>query len=342
VTETQWHVLFDIIDGNTSRHEIGFIIDSPWLPGWYHIPIIDYYTSDELWFKANKKAADTFPEVIFLPGFWSEYGMCTEPSAFGAKCIFPQNDFPNVNNLPFKDYNFEKLVKPNPVSDGLLPFVINRLKLMQNRVHKAGHIYPFAVSRGPLNIASFLLGTTEFLMLIKLEPGKAHHVLTVITDFICDWLEYQLKTFPTMDGIMVLDDIVGFLGKEDFKEFAYPSLKQIFSQFSVKAKFFHNDAPCLVSAPFLSKIGINMLNFGIDTNINEMRNLCGPNIVRVGNIPPRDVLADGTPEEVRTSVRTQFKLMKALSRVMMSCGGGMPPGTSTDNLKTFIDEVKSF
>jgi len=26
----------------------------------------------------------------------------------------------------------------------------------------------------------------------------------------------------------------------------------------------------------------------------------------------------------------------------MSCGGGMPPGVSTDNLEAFIDEVKTF
>lgn len=342
MTENQWGLLCDIVDGNTSRHEIGFIIDSPWLPGWYNIPIIDYYTSDELWFSANKKAADTFPDVIFLPGFWAEYGMCTEPSAFGAKCIFPQNDFPNVNHLSFKDNNFEKLVKPDPSTDGLLPFVVNRLKLMQNRVQKAGYIYPFAISRGPLNIASFLLGTTEFLMLIKLEPEKAHIILQVITEFICDWLEYQLQKFTTMDGIMILDDIVGFLGKEDFIAFAYPNLKRIFTQFSVKVKFFHNDAPCTVSAPFLHEIGINMLNFGIDTDMNEMRNLCGPSIVLVGNIPPRDILAKGTPDEVRASVRSQINIIKDKSRIIMSCGGGMPPGVSNDNLEAFIDEVRTF
>jgi len=342
MTENQWGLLCDIVDGNTSRHEIGFIIDSPWLPGWYNIPIIDYYTSDELWFSANKKAADTFPDVIFLPGFWAEYGMCTEPSAFGVTCVFPYNEFPNVKRLSFKNYNLEKLVKPNPCSDGLLPFVVNRLKLMRNRVQKAGHIYPFAISRGPLNIASFLLGTTEFLMLIKLEPEKAHIILQVITAFICDWLEYQLKEFSTMDGIMMLDDIVGFLGEEDFKEFAHPNLKRIFTQFSVKVKFFHNDAPCTVSAPFLHEIGINMLNFGIDTDMNEMRNLCGPSIVLVGNIPPRDILANGTPDEVRVSVRSQLNVMKDKSRIIMSCGGGMPPGVSTDNLEAFIDEVKTF
>jgi uroporphyrinogen-III decarboxylase len=340
MTGDKLKLLCGIIDGNSGKNEIGFIMDSTWLPGWYHIPIIDYYTSDELWFNANKKAAETFPEVIFLPGFWSEYGMCTEPSAFGAKCIFSHNNFPNVKNLPFENSNFEKLIKPNPSTDGLLPFMINRLKLMQDRVQKAGHIYPFAISRGPLNIASYLLGATEFLLLFKLEPEKAHAVLKVVTDFICDWLEYQLKTFPTMNGIMILDDIVGFIGKEDFKEFAYPYLKQIFTQFPVKIRFFHNDAQCIVSAPFLYEIGVNMLNFGIDTDMNKMRELCGPNIVLVGNIPPRDVLAAGTPDEVRKSVRSQFNIMEDTSRIIMSCGGGMPPGASTDNINAFIDEVK--
>ncbi len=85
-----------------------------------------------------------------------------------------------------------------------------------------------------------------------------------------------------------------------------------------------------------------MLNFGIDTDINEMRNLCGPSIVLVGNIPPRDVLANGTPDEVRVSVRSQLNVIEDTSRIIMSCGGGMPPGVSTDNLEAFIDEVKTF
>jgi uroporphyrinogen-III decarboxylase len=342
MTENQLGLLYDIIDGKHNQLEVGFIIDSPWLPGWHNISFIDYYSNDELWFDANKKALDSFPDVIFLPGFWSEYGMCTEPSAFGARCIFPQNSFPNVEKLPCRDNNYEILIKPNPVTDGLLPFVINRLKLMEDRVRQAGHIYPFAISRGPLNIASFLLGTTEFLMLMKLEPEKTKKILQLIIDFICDWLEYQLKTFPTMDGIMILDDIVGFVGTEDFKDFAYPSLKQIFSRFPVKVKFFHNDAQCKVSAPFLHEIGINMLNFGIDTNISEMRSLCGPDILLVGNIPPRDVLANGTPDDVQASVRSQLNMIKDDSRIIMSCGGGMPPGVTTENLKFFIDEVKTF
>src|SRR5512143_2318481 len=95
MTDTQWNGLLELIEGRKSAHPpIGFIIDSPWLPNWAGISILDYFTSEELWFAANRKAIETFPEVTFLPGFWSEFGMCTEPSAFGAKCVFPRNELP--------------------------------------------------------------------------------------------------------------------------------------------------------------------------------------------------------------------------------------------------------
>jgi len=67
----------------TGCHPVGFIIDSPWLPGWFGISTLDYYSSDDLWLRANLKAVTDFPDVWFMPGFWSEYGMCTEPSVFG-------------------------------------------------------------------------------------------------------------------------------------------------------------------------------------------------------------------------------------------------------------------
>ena len=95
MTDKQWKELLEVISGaRQGRPPVGFIVDSPWLPNWYGIDILDYFTNEDLWFEANRKAIETFPEVTFLPGFWSEFGMCTEPSAFGAKCVFPRNEFP--------------------------------------------------------------------------------------------------------------------------------------------------------------------------------------------------------------------------------------------------------
>src|SRR4030042_745806 len=95
MTNEQWQHLLDSIAGKRMDPvPTGFIIDSPWLPGWAGISTLDYFTSDSLWFEVNKKAVEAFPETMFLPGFWAEYGMCTEPSAFGAKCSWQTMELP--------------------------------------------------------------------------------------------------------------------------------------------------------------------------------------------------------------------------------------------------------
>ena len=44
MTEKQWSLLLDVINGKTINPlPVGFIIDSPWLPGWAGISIMDYY-----------------------------------------------------------------------------------------------------------------------------------------------------------------------------------------------------------------------------------------------------------------------------------------------------------
>ena len=93
MTDKQWENLKKTISGEIlDPIPAGFIIDCPWLPNWYGINIIDYFSNDDFWLKANLKAKKDFPSLMFLPGFWSEYGMCTEPSAFGARSSFPLND----------------------------------------------------------------------------------------------------------------------------------------------------------------------------------------------------------------------------------------------------------
>ena len=230
MTQDQWNTLVNIANGKqTNRPQTGFLIDSPWLPGWYGISNIDYYTNDEIWLKANFKAIETFPNTIFLPGFWSEYGMCTEPSAFGAKMVWSPNNLPHANKIINSIDEITAITKPNVKTDGLLPFMINRLKHNQEKIKDAGHSIRFAVSRGPLNIASFLMGTTEFMMAIAMDREKIKVFLRTITDFILDWISYQKDSFDDIDGILILDDLVGFIGEEDFKELALPFLHEIFN-----------------------------------------------------------------------------------------------------------------
>jgi len=339
---SSWEDLLSLIEGRIIGYQpVGFIIDSPWIPGWYGISNIDYYSSDELWLKSNLKAIDSFPEIWFLPAFWSEYGMCTEPSAFGSRMVFPENNLPHAERVISGIEHAGSLPQPNVKTDGLLPFMINRLKNSREEIMRADHQIRFAVSRGPLNIASFLMGTTEFMLSLATDPENSHRLLKKITDFICDWLEWQKECFPSIGGIMILDDIIGFVGETEFDEFVTPYLKRLFNCTGGKVRFLHNDADGLITAGKLKDIDVNMFNFSFNHSMGEIRNLSGPEVVLVGNVPPRDVLASGKPEEVDSAVKKAFKEINSHDRIIWSAGGGMPPGVSNENIKAFVNAVKS-
>ncbi len=340
MTDQQWELLKKVIKGDTVKPlPIGFIVDCPWLPNWYGIKILDYFSNDELWLNANLKALKDFPDVMFLPGFWSEFGMCTEPSAFGARCTFPENEFPHAHRVIQSADDIDNLPQPNPKTDGLLPFVLNRLKLAQPKIEAAGHKIRFAVARGPLNIASYLMGSTEFLTTMMMQPDKAEALMKKITIYLKDWIGLQMETFPSIDGIFLLDDIIGFMGEEEFRNFGLPYFKELYSP-NVSVKFLHNDAPCKVSAPILPEIGINLFNMGFDITLNELKQSTQNKVALLGNIPPRDVLASGDNAKIAEVATQLVDSVKDKTKVIFSCGGGMPPGVTSDAIKTFINAVR--
>ncbi len=341
MTNTQWELLKRVIGGEAvSPLPIGFIIDCPWLPNWYGVRILDYFSNDGIWLDANLKAIRDFPDVMFLPGFWSEYGMCTEPSAFGARCNFPADEFPFAHRVLRSIDEVDDLQVPNPKTDGLLPFVLNRLRLAQPKIEAAGHAIRFAVARGPLNIASYLMGSTEFLTAMMMQPDKVQALLKTITSFLKDWLDLQRQTFPSIDGIFMLDDIIGFLGEEEFRTFGLPCFKELYTG-DVSVRFLHNDAPCRVSAPFLTEMNVNLFNMGFDISLAELQQLTNGKVTLLGNIPPRDVLAAADTTKIADAAVKLVNSLQDKTRVVFSCGGGMPPGVSSENMRLFIDTVRA-
>jgi uroporphyrinogen-III decarboxylase len=341
MTDIQWEQLKKIIKGEAvSPLPVGFIIDCPWLPNWFGVSILDYFTNDEIWLKANLKALSDFPDVMFLPGFWSEFGMCTEPSAFGARTSFPANEFPHAHRVIKSVDDIDDLPQPNPAVDGLLPFVLNRLKLARPKIEAAGHKIRFAVARGPLNIASYLMGSTEFLTTMMMQPDKAEALMKKITLFLKDWLALQRETFPSIEGVFLLDDIIGFMGEPEFRQFGLPYFQELYDK-SLPVRFLHNDAPCRVCAPILPEMGVNLFNMGFDVTLTELQTLTKGQVALVGNIPPRDVLAAGSPADVAKAAKDLAASLADKKRVLFSCGGGMPPNVTTGNITAFVQAIRA-
>jgi uroporphyrinogen-III decarboxylase len=340
MTNEQWELLLNTVRGEMPKKPVtGFIIDSPWIPGWAGVSALQFYSSEKTWFETNKKAIETFPDTIFLPGFWSEFGMCSEPSAFGAKLVWNEYNLPHADRIMNDISEVGNLKIPNPKTDGLLPFIIQRLLNYQQPILDMGHNIKFAVARGPLNIASFLMGTSELMMGFMMDPENSHKLLKIITDFTVQWIEHQKEMFPSIEGILVLDDIVGFIGDEECKEYAIPYIKRIFNSIDSKLNFFHNDAQGLISTPYLKEMGVDLFNFSFEHSMKEIRELAGSDVALIGNLPPRDILAQGTADQVREETRKMVQEFGDKNRVIWSCGGGMPQEVSTENINAFIETI---
>jgi len=177
------------------------------------------------------------------------------------------------------------------------------------------------------------------MLALSITPEEAQKGLTTITDFVIDWLSLQFEKFRDIDGILILDDIVGFLGEPDFETFVLPHMKRIYSTFNAKVNFFHNDASGLVCAKYLKEIGVNLFNFSYNHSIDEIRSLAGDSVTLLGNIPPREILAMGSPADVQASVSKMINTCRDHSRIIWSCGGGMAPDTPSANIRAFIQAV---
>jgi len=325
---------------NMDKIPVGLIVDSPWIPAYTGISTMDYFTIPEKWFDANIRIKKDFPELILIPDFWAEYGMATEPSGFGCKINFYEHNTPTVNHIipSADDMDIVDQIKvPNPKMDGLMPFLLNLYKNIEPKVKETGESIKIVAGRGPLAIATHLMGLTDFLIGMKIDPDNAHKLLKITTTLVKDWLEAQADVLDEVEGILVLDDIVGFLSKEDYLEFAHPYLKEIYNAFPGCLKLYHNDTDGDVCYEYIEDLGVNIFNFTHKKEILKVREKVGNHVCLLGNVPPLEVLTQGTPDLVRAAARQCLASYGGNAGIILSAGGGTSPGTPKENIRALID-----
>jgi len=221
-----------------------------------------------------------------------------------------------------------------------MPLVLSWYRHALGRVRDAGMDIRIVAARGPLALAAHILGVTEFLVGLKTEPEKTHAFLAMTTRTVKDWLEAQAEVLPGAAGIMVLDDVTGFLSREDYLEFAYPYMKDIFSM-PVELKILHNDTDNPASYEFLADLGVGIFNFTHLRTISEVRSLTGPRVCLMGNVPPLDLLVNAGPDACGEAARACIRDNGGAPGFILSAGGGVSPGTRGENIAALIQAARS-
>jgi uroporphyrinogen decarboxylase len=322
---------------------VALIVDSPWLPGYAGIDTRDYFLFPDKWLEIHKGLPARFPDAVWIPGFWVEYGMAAEPSAFGVKIRFhtdsPPSLEPVVTDLAF----WAEAARPaNPQEDGLMPLVLRLYEVMDERLHAEGMSIKMVCARGPMAVASWLSGITPLMMELATEPDRLNGLLEVMTTSIIRWLHAQLDVLHQPEGIMVLDDIVGMVSKRHYEEIVHPHLRRIFDEFDGLLRVYHNDTPCPHLLESLAEANFDVFNFSHKIDVGEAKARMGHRVALMGNVPPLDVGVRGTPADVTAWARECLAKGAPGGGMILSFGGGVSPGTPPENVDALLEAARAW
>ena len=320
---------------------VSLIIDSPWMPGYAGLNTLDFYFDQDVWLKTYLQVIKDLPGVAFLPGSWVEFGMAAEPSGWGATIQWFADSPPAIQHISGGFAGVLEKEIPNPETDGMMAVILRQYERMNPQLQSAGIPARMAAARGPLTIASHLIGVTELLMATQLEPAKATSMLENTTELCIRWLKAQLGRMNDPVGVLVLDDVVGMLSPDDAEKFALPYLRRIFESFPDLIHIYHNDTPNSQMLPGLATIGMDVFNFSHEISIEDVRSQLGPDIVLLGNISPLDILVRGSVKDVRQATRDVLKKVIDCGPIIISPGGGVSPGTPIENLQAMAAVVEA-
>jgi uroporphyrinogen decarboxylase len=223
-----------------------------------------------------------------------------------------------------------------------MPLVLRLYQQMDARLCADGTPIRMVAARGPLAVTSWLLGTTNLMIMLKTQPDLLTKLLETVTTSLISWLQAQLDCLSHPEGILLLDDLVGMVSPVTYKRLVEPHLQRIFSAFDGLLRIFHNDTPCPHLLEALVDAEFEVFNFSHETDIAIVREKMGGRVALMGNVAPLDLGVRGTPEQVYAAATQCLDKAAPGGGLILSFGGGVSPGTRPENIDALLQAARDW
>lgn len=220
-----------------------------------------------------------------------------------------------------------------------LDYVLEAIRITKQQLQ--GRVPLIGFAGAPWTIFSYMIegkGSKTFSDAKKIlytQPQLAHQLLDMITDSTINYLNAQVKAGA--DIIQIFDSWAGILGPDQYFEFSLPYISRICDAIS--------EAPKIVFAKgaFFAREKMNQMScevVGLDWNmdIKESR-LLMPGKALQGNLDPCALY--GSLTDVKRETIKMLDAFKGAHHIA-NLGHGLYPDTNPDNVRCFIETVKSF
>ncbi|MGD2068513.1 MAG: uroporphyrinogen decarboxylase family protein [Gemmatimonadota bacterium] len=193
-----------------------------------------------------------------------------------------------------------------------------------------------------------LVGYSEALMSLRLDPGKVGAVLSRLAEgAACLGALYAREG---CDAVLVSSAFVGagFIGREDYRAFELPYLGRIVEG----VREARSDVPVYVHTCGAIGDRLDLMEAsrvdGIDTldppplgtvDLESARRALGTRVFIKGNIDPVNTVLRGTPEDVRRAARERLDIVGADGAYILSTACSVPPRAPPENVLALAETV---
>lgn len=224
-----------------------------------------------------------------------------------------------------------------------LRYVMDAIRVSKQRLRDEVPLIGFSGS--PWTLAAYMVegkGSKNFRHVKEMifsHPQQAHTLLKRLAQSAADYLSAQIDAGA--DIVQIFDTWGGILAQEEFEEFSLGYIQQIVEQAkkkNVPVIVFCKD--CGHSLKKIADIGADVVGLDWTTDIGIARNAIGKKVALQGNLDPTMLFS--TPERIEQGVKSVLQKYGYGPGHIFNLGHGILPETPVENVKTFVNAVKTF
>lgn len=295
---------------------------------------------------------DVFSEVVkFREDILGIYGtnirltLKTIGVAVGSEIEVPEHGISSITNHVLKDYNeFEKLEISDPYNNKTLTPLLEKAKLFKQ--HFPDRLVSTGVV-GPISTAVSIRPIDMILRDTRRDLDNLNSLLDFCLEASLKWVEVFTKEVgksrTSISDPVSCSDI---LSEKQFREISFPKLKKLSEGIYDITGYRPTLHVCGHTKPIWKYFPqLKISSFSVDNceDIGELKEALGEYMEIVGNVPPVEVIRNGTPEEVIESCRnTVKKASDSPKGYTISSGCQIPLGTKLENIYAYLYAVRKF
>ena len=301
----------------------------------------DYARNFEVCFNAQKVVHERFYEV---PEF-------VVPAGHGDIFFNPDmfTDPPKTRHILEDLATFDKIKPQENFMD--IPSICRLFEVIEffnKKLPKGKKVYYYFGTPGAFDLYSTYRGTEAMFLDLYDNPRYVHRIFTYLTERSLEWLDFARKKWEQLgmengilfDKLDIGEDYCAYVPPDLFDEFVKPYTGRLMEANKDKLRSLHSDGDFhLENLAKLNKLGIDeFMGFSPNIDIKDVRRVL-PDIILAGNIHPIKVMNEGTPEDVKNTVRYCFKHGAKNGRFVLCTGGAIGYGAKPENIDAFLESV---